>query len=139
MGIVSDRSIKEITGKVSYGDELRALRKLQKDYPNAPFIFMSSRKSPLASTLSRELWSRRETWHTCRPRFTPTCSAMLAATIRREKKRISILSREVYILQNRDQSRKLHFSITLFLQFLFLQYSENYENYLYVIYSLFKI
>lgn len=31
-----------------YGDELRALRQIQRDYPDAPFIFTSSRKSPLA-------------------------------------------------------------------------------------------
>ncbi len=31
-----------------YGDELRALRQLQRDYPNSAFLFMSSRGSPLA-------------------------------------------------------------------------------------------
>ena len=31
-----------------YGDELRSLRQLRRDYPNSPFLFMSSRGSPLA-------------------------------------------------------------------------------------------
>jgi integrase len=31
-----------------YGDEIRALRKLQRDYPDSPYIFQSSRKGPLA-------------------------------------------------------------------------------------------
>ena len=30
-----------------YGDEIRALRKLQRDYPKCPFVFQSSRKSPM--------------------------------------------------------------------------------------------
>ena len=31
------------------GDEMRALRKLQREYPASPFIFQSSRKGPLAN------------------------------------------------------------------------------------------
>lgn len=31
-----------------YGDEIRALRKLQRDYPPSPYIFQSNRRSPLA-------------------------------------------------------------------------------------------
>ncbi len=31
-----------------YGDEIRALRKLQRDYPASPYIFQSSRHGPLA-------------------------------------------------------------------------------------------
>jgi site-specific recombinase XerD len=31
------------------GDELRALRKLQREYPTSPFVFQSSRKGPLAN------------------------------------------------------------------------------------------
>ena len=30
-----------------YGDEIRALRKLQRDYPKCPFVFQSSRKGPM--------------------------------------------------------------------------------------------
>ena len=41
-----------------YGDELRALRRLQKDYPNTPFIFMSSRKSPLAPDSIRGIFEQ---------------------------------------------------------------------------------
>jgi integrase len=31
-----------------YGDEIRALRKLQRDYPISPYVFQSSRRGPLA-------------------------------------------------------------------------------------------
>lgn len=31
-----------------YGDEIRALRKLQRDYPTSPYVFQSSRRGPLA-------------------------------------------------------------------------------------------
>ena len=31
-----------------YGDEIRALRKLQRDYPASPYVFQSNRRSPLA-------------------------------------------------------------------------------------------
>ncbi len=31
-----------------YGDEIRALRKLQRDYPSSPYVFQSNRRSPLA-------------------------------------------------------------------------------------------
>lgn len=31
------------------GDEMRALRKLQREYPTSPYIFQSSRKGPLAN------------------------------------------------------------------------------------------
>lgn len=31
-----------------YGDEIRALRKLQRDYPPSAYVFQSSRRSPLA-------------------------------------------------------------------------------------------
>jgi type 1 fimbriae regulatory protein FimB len=31
-----------------YGDELRALRKLKRDYPDSAYVFTSSRKAPLA-------------------------------------------------------------------------------------------
>lgn len=31
-----------------YGDEMRALRKLQRDYPLSPYVFQSSRRGPLA-------------------------------------------------------------------------------------------
>lgn len=30
-----------------YGDEIRALRKLQRDYPKCPFVFQSNRKGPM--------------------------------------------------------------------------------------------
>ncbi|MGM3309562.1 tyrosine-type recombinase/integrase [Anabaena sp. WFMT] len=36
-----------------YGDEIRALRKLQRDYPASPYIFQSSRRGPLASSPRR--------------------------------------------------------------------------------------
>jgi integrase len=31
-----------------YGDEIRLLRKLQRDYPDSPYVFQSSRQGPLA-------------------------------------------------------------------------------------------
>ncbi len=31
-----------------YGDEIRSLRKLQRDYPPSPYVFQSSRRGPLA-------------------------------------------------------------------------------------------
>ncbi|MEB3119750.1 MAG: tyrosine-type recombinase/integrase [Snowella sp.] len=31
-----------------YGDEIRALRKLQRDYPRCPFVFQSNRKGPMS-------------------------------------------------------------------------------------------
>ncbi|BAZ23721.1 NB-ARC domain-containing protein [Kalymmatonema gypsitolerans NIES-4073] len=43
-------------------DEMRALRKLQKDYPNAPFLFMSSRKSPLAPDSIRGIVEQAGKW-----------------------------------------------------------------------------
>ena len=32
-----------------YGDEIRSLRKLQRDYPPSPYVFQSSRRGPLAN------------------------------------------------------------------------------------------
>jgi integrase len=32
-----------------YGDELRSLRRLQRDYPSSPYVFQSSRKGPMAT------------------------------------------------------------------------------------------
>ncbi|WP_211178445.1 MULTISPECIES: hypothetical protein [Brasilonema] len=38
-----------------YSEEIRALRKLQRDYPASPYVFQSSRHGSLAQELSLEL------------------------------------------------------------------------------------
>jgi integrase len=38
-----------------FGPELRALRKLQRDYPDTPYVFVSERKSPLTTSNVRKI------------------------------------------------------------------------------------
>jgi integrase len=40
------------------GPELRALRKLQRDYPTAPYVFTTERKGPLTASTVRKLTAR---------------------------------------------------------------------------------
>ena len=40
------------------GPELRALRRLQRDYPNLPYVFISERKAPLTDDAVRKIISR---------------------------------------------------------------------------------
>ncbi len=40
------------------GPELRALRKLQRDYPETPYIFVSERKAPLTTSTVRKIVAR---------------------------------------------------------------------------------
>lgn len=40
------------------GPELRALRKLQRDYPETPYIFVSERKAPLTTSAVRKIVAR---------------------------------------------------------------------------------
>lgn len=49
-GTIHVRRVKKGTPSTQplYGDEIQSLRKLQRDYPNSPYVFQSSRKSPLA-------------------------------------------------------------------------------------------
>lgn len=41
-----------------YGDEIRSLRKLQRDYPASPYVFQSSRHGPLAQDTVRGIVER---------------------------------------------------------------------------------
>ena len=49
-GTIHVRRVKKGTPSTQpiYSDEIRALRKLQRDYPVSPYVFQSSRKGPLA-------------------------------------------------------------------------------------------
>ena len=49
-GTVYVKRVKKGTPSVQplYGDEMRSLRKLQRDYPASPYVFQSSRHRPLA-------------------------------------------------------------------------------------------
>ena len=40
------------------GPELRALRKLQRDYPDTPYLFVTERKGPLTTSTVRKILSR---------------------------------------------------------------------------------
>ncbi len=40
------------------GPELRALRRLQRDYPNTPYLFVSERKGPLTTSTVRKIIAR---------------------------------------------------------------------------------
>jgi type 1 fimbriae regulatory protein FimB/type 1 fimbriae regulatory protein FimE len=41
-----------------HGPELRALRKLQRDYPDTPYLFVTERKGPLTTSTVRKIISR---------------------------------------------------------------------------------
>lgn len=41
-----------------HGPELRALRRLQRDYPNSPYIFTGERKGPLTDSTIRKMMAR---------------------------------------------------------------------------------
>ena len=41
-----------------HGPELRALRRLQRDYPDCPYVFTGERKGPLTSSTVRKLLAR---------------------------------------------------------------------------------
>ncbi len=41
-----------------HGPELRALRKLKRDYPDTPYVFVSERKGPLTASNVRKIVSR---------------------------------------------------------------------------------
>lgn len=49
-GTIYVKRVKKGTPSVQplYGDEMRSLRKLQRDYPASPYVFQSSRSGPLA-------------------------------------------------------------------------------------------
>lgn len=49
-GTIYVKQVKKGTPSVQplYGDEIRSLRKLQRDYPPSPCVFQSSRSGPLA-------------------------------------------------------------------------------------------
>ena len=40
------------------GPELRALRKLRRDYPDSPYLFVTERKGPLTTSTVRKLLAR---------------------------------------------------------------------------------
>lgn len=44
-----------------HGPELRALRQLQRDYPQAPYVFVTERKGPLTASTVRKLVARAGT------------------------------------------------------------------------------
>ena len=41
-----------------HGPELRALRKLQRDYPNSPYVFTGERRGPLTASTVRKMVAR---------------------------------------------------------------------------------
>ena len=41
-----------------HGPELRALRKIQRDYPNSPYVFATERKGPLTASTVRKMIAR---------------------------------------------------------------------------------
>lgn len=41
-----------------YGDELRALRQLQRDYPDTPYVFVSERKTPMSDRVIHQIVAR---------------------------------------------------------------------------------
>lgn len=41
-----------------YGDELRALRQLQRDYPGTPWVFVSERQTPLSDRVIHQVVAR---------------------------------------------------------------------------------
>lgn len=41
-----------------YGDELRVLRQLQRDYPDTPYVFVSERSSPLSERMIHQIVAR---------------------------------------------------------------------------------
>lgn len=49
-GLIHVNRLKNGTPSVHFleGDEIRALRKLRRDYPNSPFVFASERRGPLS-------------------------------------------------------------------------------------------
>ena len=49
-GTIYVKRVKKGTPSVQplYSDEIRSLRKLQRDYPSSPYVFQSSRRGPLA-------------------------------------------------------------------------------------------
>jgi len=44
------------------GPELRALRRLQRDYPETPYLFVSERKGPLTTSAIRKMVARAGQW-----------------------------------------------------------------------------
>ena len=57
------------------GPELRALRKLQREYPDTPYVFVTERKTPISDSGFRKIVARRATAQSCASRFTLTCFA----------------------------------------------------------------
>lgn len=41
-----------------YGDELRLLRRLQRDYPDTPYVFVSERKAPMSERIIHQIVQR---------------------------------------------------------------------------------
>jgi len=41
-----------------YGDEMRLLRRLQRDYPDLPYVFVSERKTPLSERVIHQIVAR---------------------------------------------------------------------------------
>ena len=41
-----------------YGDEMRALRQVQRGYPDTPYVFVSERKSPLSERIIHQIVAR---------------------------------------------------------------------------------
>ena len=59
-GTIHVQRVKKGTPSVQplYGDEIRSLRKLQRDYPLSPYVFQSSRRGPLAHDTVGEIVER---------------------------------------------------------------------------------
>lgn len=55
------------------GPELRALRRLQREYNTSPYVFCSERKGPLSSDAIRKILTRAGKEPSCRLQCTLTC------------------------------------------------------------------
>jgi hypothetical protein len=75
------------------GDELRALRRLHRDAPKSPFLFMTERGGPFTTTASTGWSSAREQRPSFHSRFMPTCCAMPLAISSRATATIPARSR----------------------------------------------
>src|SRR5262249_2192070 len=62
------------------GDEMRALRKLRRDYPKDTYVFVSERGGPIAPSVSTGSSSASARLPRCLSRSTHTCFAMPAGS-----------------------------------------------------------
>lgn len=71
-----------------YGDEIRALRQLRRDYPDTPYVIVSERRTPLSERVIHQIvvQSRGESWVRI-PHASPHVAARLRVLPRRQGSR----------------------------------------------------